>query len=332
MLEALHYRPQNLSFRQLKIVYSWKCNAACDHCAVYSGPGRTEVLDRELAFCCVDLAARSGIRKVEYTGGEIFLFYTDLLQLLDRGSGHGLTAVVDTNGFWAKSHEVAVRRLRPLAQRGLQKITLSADRYHQPFVPLPRIVHALSAARELGLDRSVTLCSLENDPALLETVVALRPHCSKLKVQPVTPFGRGADRLPRDRMARCSFANAARPCNQATSPAPTVCPDGRVTLCCAPPMWWPRTEIEPSPLVLGWLDHEPLDEILRRAQGDPWLTLLAAEGLAGILRRLKAHDRGLYPPRSGGYFGACDLCMDVLGSPVLLRHISRTEGELHGRA
>lgn len=307
-----------LAFSQLKIAYGWKCNASCGHCAVSSGPLRCEVLGLERLLACVDAAAELGMASLELTGGEIFLFYRELVAALARAHGHGLEVHVNTNACWAKSPALARRRLAALQPLGLTKLILSTDRYHQEFIPLARVLNALAAARALGIAATVTVCHLADDPDLLATVAALHPCTSQIKLQSIAPYGRAAG-LERGRMACCPLARAGRPCDGG---GPTVSPDGRVTLCCAPPMWFAPEIAQRSPLVLGWLDREPLPAILERARRDPFLQLLAAEGLAGIAARLETLAPGVLRPRPEGYFGSCDLCAAVLGSQPLLDRVA----------
>jgi len=314
-----------LSFAGLKISLGARCNARCAHCSVSAGPHERQRLGREQVGAAIDDAAALGLGSLGWTGGEVFLFYRELLAHLERASGHGLPSLVDSNGFWAKDRPSARRYLAPLKERGLLRLVLSTDRYHQAFVPLERIIHALEAARELGIATAVTLSVLPGDPGVLETVSRLRGLGGEIQVQHVTPFGRAAD-LPRERMALQAFPSAGQVCNAVA--LPTIHPDGRVTLCCAPPGQWPREVAETSPLILGWLDRESLATILGRARQDPFLRLFAAEGLAGVLTRVRERWPELWSPRPEGYFGTCDLCREVLGTQPTLARIRTALGEL----
>lgn len=308
----------SLAFRRLKISYSTRCNAICDHCSVYGGPDQRGALDRSMVLTCIQEAADFGMQKIEFTGGEICLFFKDLLEFMSCAHDCGLEVVLDTNAFWASTHERALKRLEKLKQYGLKQLVLSTDRYHQDFIPLSRIINALNAARELDITTGVTICYLQGDPTVLESVAALRPHTSNLYFQGVGPFGRGAT-LPRERMVKYSYSRATQPCPALYNPA--VGPDGRVTLCCAPPLYMPTELARVSPLILGWLQCEPLTEILQRAQNDRFLNLLAAEGMGGVIERINKLEPDLYRPRSGGYFGMCNVCIEVLGSEPLLNRV-----------
>ncbi len=309
-----------LTFNKLKISYSRKCNAACDHCSVRGGPRQRGNLGRSEVFTCIEEAAKFGFLTIEFTGGEITLFLDDLLDFMTCSSDHGMGVVINTNAFWATTRDAACRRIEKLKRHGLRQIVLSTDYYHQKFIPLTRIVNALEAARELDILAGVTICHLQGDSSVMETIAALHRHTSTMLFQSVMPFGRGAE-LPRENMVRYSYSRSGLPCKAVVNPA--IGPDGRVTLCCAPPLYLPTEIAQVSPLILGWLDREPLTEILQRAQQDRFLNLLAAEGMAGIVERINELEPGLYRPRSepDAYFGLCDICLEILGSEPFLTRV-----------
>jgi hypothetical protein len=324
-----HSGSSPLVFHELKIAARWTCNALCEHCAADAGLGHREALDRGLVLSCIEEAAALGMESVEFTGGEPLLCPEDVLAFTSQAHACGLAVRLDTNAFWAWTPDLARRRLAELQRRGLTSVTFSTDCLHQVFIPLARVVHALDACGELGIPASVTVCYLADDPSLLETVGILHERTARIDLQPVVPYGRAAG-LVHERLVRCPFSRAAVPCQGA---APTVGPDGRVTLCCAPPMYLPLDIARISPLILGWLDREPLSRIVRRAQEDPFVRLLITRGLGEVLARLAELRPGLFQPRTEGYFGPCDLCVQALGSEAVVSELGpllpSVLGELH---
>lgn len=310
---------QGLRFRRLKIAYSWKCNARCSHCAVMAGPDRMERLDPDAVLRCIDDAALLGLRQIEFTGGEILLYERDLVRFMEHSRSRHLQVALDTNGFWAKDASTAASLLGRLRALGLALITLSTDVYHIEHVDLTRVLNGLAAARELDIPCRVTVCAAAGDARVLELISALYRNTPKIAIQPLASFGRAAA-MDRRLMNQCGLEMAGLPCDAID--APLVTPEGRVTLCCAPPAQFPEQVAAFSPLVLGDLRAEPLRDILRRAQADPFLSLLAAEGLYGILQRLEAVESGGHPRLpADGYCGTCDLCCRVLGSESWVRRL-----------
>lgn len=329
MLQPSNSRASSpLVFRRLKIAIGRLCNASCGHCSVECGPWRREALDPGTISSCIDEAAKLGMGRVEFTGGEPLLRAGELLGFVEQAFGHGLETLIYSNAFWARTPALARRRLAELRERGLTAVTFSTDRFHQEFIPLSHIVNAIEACSELGIRASVIVCFLNGDPSLLETVAVLHQYTSRISLQSVAPFGRGA-RLPQEQMARWPFSIVAAPCS---GTIPAVAPDGRVTLCCAPPMYMPVDIARSSPLVLGWIDHEPLSQIVLRAQESPFVQLLVAGGVGAVLARIEELRPGLFQPRPEGYFGLCDLCMQVLGSEPFLTRIGPLLPSVAGRA
>jgi len=316
-----------LRFQRLKIAYSWKCNARCAHCSVSSGPDRSEKLNPDVVLQCIDDAAALGLKWVEFTGGEIFIFSHDLRLFMERTHAHNLKVGVDTNGFWADDEQKACSTLAELKAQGLARINLSADQYHAAYIDLSRVYNVIIAARELNIDCQVTVCALRNDLNALEFVSNLHHYTPKIQIQPIAPFGR-AQRMDSRMMIKYSFELAGTPCDAVTGPM--VAPDGRVTLCCAPPAQFPEHIAKFSPLVLGRLVEDRLKEILLRAQDDPLLNLFAAEGMCGLIRRLNSAMLNSYEPRPEGYFGTCDLCTEIFSSEQTVRKLrDLTEQMLH---
>lgn len=94
--------------------------------------------------------------RVHVTGGEVFGNWELLIEILNRAHSEGLTPLekVETNAFWATDDEIIRDRIEALDAAGMQKLGISADPFHQQFVPIefPRRL-AKVAAEILGPDR-----------------------------------------------------------------------------------------------------------------------------------------------------------------------------------
>ena len=144
----LHYQ----LFRVLVLQIGLKCPLRCKHCSVYAGPARREALSGDVAQAVVtDFAALPSAKVVAITGGEPFLDLVQLRELLGRVATFSqLHSYVITSAHWATSLEEARRVLRPLPPISL--LMVSADQYHEEFVPRSRLRNAIVAAREAGSD------------------------------------------------------------------------------------------------------------------------------------------------------------------------------------
>jgi MoaA/NifB/PqqE/SkfB family radical SAM enzyme len=90
-------------------------------------------------------------------GGEPFGNFDRLLQIVRAARGAGLAGIgyVETGGFWATDEATVRERLRALADAGMVQLSISADPYHQEFIPPERVRLLFSVAREVLGPRGV---------------------------------------------------------------------------------------------------------------------------------------------------------------------------------
>ena len=139
------------SFAGLLLTY-W-CNARCASCYVCSGPQAGGDADVESALALWEgLAAASphGCR-IHIGGGEPFGRWETLIELARRARAAGLGPLqaVETNAFWATDAATVRDRLAALDAAGMGRLTISADPYHQQFVPIERVRLAARVGEEV---------------------------------------------------------------------------------------------------------------------------------------------------------------------------------------
>ncbi|HEX4575042.1 MAG TPA: arsenosugar biosynthesis radical SAM (seleno)protein ArsS [Gemmatimonadales bacterium] len=79
-------RPTKIEILQLNV--GKRCNQTCRHCHVDAGPERTEVMSRPVLEACLAFLARSGIPKLDITGGAPEL-HPDFREIVARGAALG---------------------------------------------------------------------------------------------------------------------------------------------------------------------------------------------------------------------------------------------------
>lgn len=144
------------TFAGLLLTY-W-CNARCVSCYVCGSPAGGDDMSVEAA-----LALWAGLRqasphgcRIHIGGGEPFGRWQTLIELARRAQAEGLGPIeaVETNAFWAADERIVRDRLKALDEAGLGRLTISADPYHQQFVPIQRVRLAARLAEEvLGRER-----------------------------------------------------------------------------------------------------------------------------------------------------------------------------------
>jgi hypothetical protein len=128
------------SFAGLILTY-W-CNARCASCYLSCDPQRDEWFELDDALGVwegLTNACPHGCR-IHLGGGEPFGKWESLIELCRSAKQRGLAPPekVETNAFWATDEKIVRERLFALDAAGMRKLVISADPYHQQFVPIER--------------------------------------------------------------------------------------------------------------------------------------------------------------------------------------------------
>ena len=155
-------RLKRWTFAGLLITY-W-CNAQCAFCYVYSGPnkkGPTLTVNQALHFWTglnqllrdahLVEAGKDLPCKVHFAGGEPFFDFPRLLEIARAAQSANLSLFekVETNAFWATDDDSTREKIQLLADAGMAMLQISADVYHQEFVPVERCKRAARIGAEI---------------------------------------------------------------------------------------------------------------------------------------------------------------------------------------
>lgn len=201
--------PQLAVWEFAGLLLTYWCNARCAFCYVYSAPERggwMRVADAVNLWRSLDrLAANHGKKmRIHLSGGEPFGDWPRLLSIARTAHDAGLTLLekVETNAFWATSDGVTRARLEQLDALGMERLVVSADVYHQEFVPFERAARCVEIARKvLGRERvRVRWWDFFNQPTDTRRLAPdekTRAYAQALKRHKDRLTGRAADRLAR---------------------------------------------------------------------------------------------------------------------------------------
>ncbi len=141
-----------MNLRGIHFLLSYTCNGECDHCFLWSSPWASGTMTLDQIRRVLHQAADLGtVDMVYFEGGEPFLYYPIMLQGLREARALGFRTGVVTNNYWATSVEDAVAWLEPIADIGLDDLSLSSDLYHGEAMLTQTARHARQAAAHLGL-------------------------------------------------------------------------------------------------------------------------------------------------------------------------------------
>jgi len=143
---------------------SMTCNYECDHCFLYCSPRTRGTFTSEQLFDAFKQMEKiDSINSIYFEGGEPFLFYPLLLHGLKLAAQKGYSRGVVTNGYWANSKKDALLWLGPLAEIGLDNLSISDDSLHHGTEQGIRMKWVKQAADELG-QPSGAICLEAPDP------------------------------------------------------------------------------------------------------------------------------------------------------------------------
>ena len=296
------------------LLLTYWCNARCAFCYVFGGPNRGGEMPVDRA---VELwrgldrhaAANGKTMRVHLAGGEPFGDWPRLLAILQKARQAGLTPPdnIETNAFWATDDELTRARLIALDELGLRMLVVSADVFHQQFVPFERVRRCVETARTvLGPGRvRVRWWDFYNAPLDLTRAgeaerrqafdPALRRHQERLT-------GRAALRLPHflSRYPAAQFRGET--CAKAILGSRHVHIDGHGNI-------FPGVC---SGIILGNAVYATVQEVWQDVaqhwQDNPVVAALVCGGSYELLRRAQAHG---FQESPGGYANKCHLCACV---------------------
>jgi hypothetical protein len=131
-------------------------------------------------------AAKQGVNILCMSGGEPLLFFDSTTEIAQEAKRLGIGSIwVFTNAFWAIDLEATKRKLERLQAVGVTRLCLSADGFHQPFIPTMRVRHAIEAAECLGMeivvDTRIMGKSLQEDNPVNKATVEILQELGDLR-------------------------------------------------------------------------------------------------------------------------------------------------------
>ena len=134
------------------ILLTYACSYECDHCFLYCSPRSEGTFTLQRLRDLLDQAAElDAVEWIYMEGGEPFLYYPLMLAGLKAARSKGFKVGIVSNCYWATCTDDAALWLRPLADIGIQDLSVSDDEYHSDPDEVSPAQIAEAAARELGV-------------------------------------------------------------------------------------------------------------------------------------------------------------------------------------
>lgn len=278
----------------MALVYTMKCNASCRICCFDCTPNRQEKMTISQAKKYVDeTLAHNSIRAVGFSGGEALLYLDEICNIAAYTRSKGISRIsVSTNGFWA-TDEVKTREvLSKLHSSGINVLDLTADEYHQEFIPIDNIKNILAVSEDFRVGIHITTMVTEGSMRLVDILPNLGANTigKSLIEHKVLPIGAAKqnnipvikNNLIIDETATCNTLDTF-----------AIFPDGDVYPCCSQ---YCRNEL----LKLGNMDIDGIEMIKKKYNSNMVIRILRKHGFKWFLDRC--------PELGINYVTLCDMC------------------------
>ena len=272
----------------LHFLTTYQCNYECDHCFVWGSPWQNGTMTIQQIREILRQAKDTGtVEWIYYEGGEPFLYYAVLLQVVPEAAEMGFKVGLVSNSYWATSDEDAELWLKPFAG-SVQDLSVSSDLYHYDVKLSQQAESATAAAEKLGIPVGVISVAQPEDLNAVGGVGQL-----PLGDSAVLYHGRAAEKLapkaakhPWDQFTECPYEDLREPGRIHVDPL------GYLHIC--------------QGITIGNLFENPLREICENYDPDshPITGLLLEAGPVALVRRYDL-------PHREAYADACELCYEA---------------------
>jgi len=318
-------------WRNAGLLLTYKCNAACEFCYYCCSPQNTGLMSVDTAITAWQgikkLAGEPGTStssaepKIHLTGGEPFLYFDRLCEILEAAKKENLGEVdlIETNGYWAPTNGIGTSpgepgsarqidfikdRLKKLDALGMRRLKISCDPFHQEYVDIePVRLLARVGAELLGSDRvMVRWQKYMSEPVKMKGISQdelNKNYLQAMEDYPARLTGRAAGKLAKLREGRTIEELSTLNCSGAFLGAKGIHidPFGNVFSGTC------------SGIILGNVNETGLDQMWR--QFDPrqkeFISVLFKSGPAGLLQEAK---KAGYKPKES-YADKCHLCTSI---------------------
>ena len=290
--------------RKIAFGYSTRCNIRCSHCVAAGETPDSSKMELTQAKDIIREMDIAEVKGISFTAGEPFIYFEDLLELIDLCSEKNIYTRVVTNSSWAKTLEKAIEKMHLLKQCGLCQLRLSYSRWHQQHVPKQQVLYAAKACQEAGIDSFI---SFVTDFSELDDPFEqyLRDNNLKFFPEPVIYAGRAEDfsqqPLFTDYQDNCCQMN------------PYLAPDLTMYACCDAGSHFSTTNF----FKLGSLNDWSVDQLLTKSETNILYNCIRTMGITPIASYAGMKSKDIVT------FRKCSLCKKLFNDPETLRALQK---------
>lgn len=219
-----------MKYQTLGIIMHDTCNAECKMCSLSCSPKSKNSLNIDRLKEFITSCKNTSIVQVSFTGGEPFLRYEELKELIKFTVSQGFYCNVVTNAFWALDEVRANNIISELKAIGLSSINISFDNFHIEYVSKQSVINAIRACKVYDLPVVVAMCKLKDERLgnLIDELDADYPSLNVL-INSCLPAGRSKQTIKREQFKLSSLDNNLK-CPYGG--IITIHPTGKIYACC----------------------------------------------------------------------------------------------------
>lgn len=310
-------------YNHFTIILHRKCTASCDSCCVQSKPGCQESLDIDKVKKYISSSIYcESIKSIGISGGEPFLEYDKVKEIITLIKNTGKKVSLMTNAFWANSYVEAYEKLSELKKCGLSTIGLSYDSFHSPYIKSENVSNVLYAANDMELHAGLNIVISKSHMAG-EAIDSLGAAAKEAQVMifPCQKVGNAASNFEDSEYLRTRKSTG---CYCKKAGGFSVSYDGTILPCCSPSVF-------NTALSIG--SYEELDVVstLDKLKRNPYLYLLRIYGFDYFIEIAK-NKLNINVPEY--VVSACELCALFFNEKNIKKFDSHIDLELikfHGK-
>ena len=156
------------NLEKIEFVVTYACTGRCRHCSEGDHKSCGTRIDPKIAAEAVKrVAAEYDLKTVMTFGGEPLLYPETVFEVMKTATALKIPRrQVITNGFFSKSEERIREVARRLAECGVNDLRLSADVFHQEYIPIEPVKLFAEEAKRAGVPIKIQpawLVSREDD-------------------------------------------------------------------------------------------------------------------------------------------------------------------------
>jgi MoaA/NifB/PqqE/SkfB family radical SAM enzyme len=151
-------QPKFKLWRSAGLMLTYKCSASCDFCYYNCSPSQEGLMPIATA-----INAWKGLKrlagdeaKVHITGGEPFLYFDHLVELLKQARPENLGRIdqIETNASWGVNEETIRERIKILDGLGMDTLKISCDPFHLEYIDVENVRRLVdTAGKIIGKER-----------------------------------------------------------------------------------------------------------------------------------------------------------------------------------